>query len=193
MHVSGHACQEELKLILGLTKPKFFIPVHGEYKHLKKNVSLAESMGIVRQHIIIPEIGKILEVGEKGIRAAGTVPSGSILIDGLGVGDVGNVVLRDRKHLSEDGLIIVGATIDEQSNTIVAGPDIVTKGFIYVKESEALIDETGRLSESIIYECLKGNITDVNAIKSKLNGAISALLYQKTQRRPMVLLIIMKI
>lgn len=193
VHVSGHACQEELKLILGLTKPKYFFPVHGEYKHLKKNVSIAESMGIDRRNITIPEIGKIFEVSSEGVKTAGVVPSGSILIDGLGVGDVGTSVLRDRKHLSEDGLFIVGAAIDEESRAIVTGPDIVTRGFIYVKESGALIKETETLARKILDECIRNGTTEPNAIRTKLSGALSALLYQKTKRSPMVLPIIMKV
>lgn len=192
VHVSGHACQDELKLMLGLTKPKFFFPVHGEYKHLLKNVGLAQIMGIDRKNITIPEIGKIFEVTANGVKAVGTVPSGSIMIDGIGVGDVGNVVLRDRKLLSEDGLIIVGATIDITTCTLVAGPDIVSRGFVYVKESEALIDEARKLAGKVLAECLQGGILDLNTIKQKLIAALSTLLYLKTKRNPMILPIIMK-
>lgn len=193
VHVSGHACQDELKLMLGLVKPKFFVPVHGEYKHMLKNVSLAQVMGVDRKNITIPDIGKILEITANSIKAAGTVPSGSIMIDGSGVGDVGNVVLRDRKLLAEDGLLIVAATIDTDTGTIMAGPDVVTRGFVYVKESEALINETARLSVELIDDCLANHITDVYTIKSKLSGAISNALYQKTKRRPMILPVIMKV
>lgn len=193
VHVSGHACQDELKLMLGLTKPKFFFPVHGEYKHLLKNVGLAESMGIDRKNITIPEIGKVFEVTANAVKVAGTVPSGSIMIDGLGIGDVGNVVLKDRKLLSEDGLIIVAATIDEATGTLVAGPDVVSRGFVYVKESEALIAETVMFAQKVLDDCLKDDITDLHAIKNKLNSALSTLLYQKTGRSPMILPIIMKI
>jgi len=193
VHVSGHACQDELKLMLGLTKPKFFFPVHGEYKHLLKNVGIAQSMGIDRKNITIPEVGKVFEVTANGVKLAGTVPSGSIMIDGLGIGDVGNVVLKDRKLLSEDGLIIVCATIDEATSALVAGPDVVSRGFVYVKESEALINETVILAQKVLDDCMNGNIMDLHIIKLKICGALSALLYEKTGRRPMILPIIMKI
>lgn len=193
VHVSGHACQDELKLMLGLVKPKFFVPVHGEYKHMLKNVSLAQAMGVDRKNITIPEIGKIIEITANSVKTTGTVPSGSIMIDGIGVGDVGNVVLKDRKLLAEDGLLIVAATIDSDTGTITAGPDVVTRGFVYVKESEVLINETIRLSVEVMDDCLAKNITDVYTIKSKLSGAISNALYLKTKRRPMILPIIMKV
>jgi ribonuclease J len=192
VHVSGHACQDELKLMLGLTKPKYFFPVHGEYRHLLKNAGLAESMGVNPKNITIPEVGKIFEITADGVNEAGSVPSGSIMIDGLGVGDVGNVVLRDRKHLSEDGLVIVAATIDSETGTLIAGPDIVTRGFVYVKESEDLIRETVKLSKKVLEECIQNDILDAYAIKSKLSGALSAALYQKIRRSPMVLPIVMK-
>jgi len=193
VHVSGHACQDELKLMLGLTKPKFFFPVHGEYKHLLKNVSLAQSMGIDRKNITIPEVGKIFEMTTKGVKTVGTVPSGSIMIDGLGVGDVGNVVLKDRKLLSEDGLIIVGTTIDSETSTLIAGPDIVSRGFVYVKESGVLIEETRKLAEKVLGDFLKGDITDLRPLKTKLNNTLSDFFYKKTKRSPMILPIIMKI
>ena len=193
VHVSGHACQDELKLMLGLTKPKFFFPVHGEYKHLLKNVGLAQSMGVDHKNITIPEIGKVFEVNANGVKAVGTVPSGSIMVDGLGVGDVGNVVLKDRKLLSEDGLIIIAATINSETCELLAGPDVVSRGFVYVKESEALIKEAAMLSGKVIDDCLRNNNTDVFAIKSKVSSALSTLLYQKTKRSPMILPIIMKI
>ncbi|MEA4965543.1 MAG: ribonuclease J [Oscillospiraceae bacterium] len=193
VHVSGHACQDELKLMLGLTKPKFFFPVHGEYKHLLKNVGLAQSMGIDRKNITIPEVGKIFEVTASGVKTVGTVPSGSIMIDGLGVGDVGNVVIKDRKLLAEDGLIIVGATIEGETHTLIAGPDIVSRGFVYVKESGALIDETRKVAEKVLGDCLKGDITDLHPIKIKLSNALSDFLYKRTKRSPMILPIIMKI
>ena len=193
VHVSGHACQDELKLMLGLVKPRFFFPVHGEYKHLLKNVALARSMGVDPKNITIPEIGKIFEVSAKGVRKAGTVPSGSIMIDGLGVGDVGNAVLKDRKLLSEDGLIIIGATIDGQTSAIVAGPEIVSRGFVYVKESGPLILEATKLAEKTIEDCLNGDNTDIRAMKAKLSDALNAFLYQKTRRSPMILPVIMKV
>ena len=193
VHVSGHACQDELKLMLGLVKPKFFFPVHGEYKHLLKNVGLAKIMGVESKNIIIPEVGKIFEVTSKGVKAVGSVPSGSIMVDGLGVGDVGNVVLRDRKLLSEDGLIIVGATIDIETGTLAAGPDVVSRGFVYVKESEVMMKETTQLAEKVLLDCLQNNITDLHTLKSKLSGSLSSALYQKTGRNPMILPILMKI
>ncbi len=193
VHVSGHACQDELKLMLGLTKPKFFFPVHGEYKHLLKNVGIAQSMGVDRKNITIPEIGKVFEVTANGVKAVGTVPSGSIMVDGLGIGDVGNVVLRDRKLLSEDGLIIVGATIDEDTCSLVSGPDVVTKGFVYVKESESLINETVELAQRVLDDCLRSGNTDLHTLKQKICGLLSTMLYERTGRRPMVLPILMKI
>lgn len=193
VHVSGHACQDELKLMLGLVKPKFLFPVHGEYRHLLKNAMLACSMGIDPGNIVIPEIGKIFEVTADAIKSAGTVPSGSIMIDGLGVGDVGNVVLKDRKLLSEDGLIIVGATVDGQTSAILAGPEIVSRGFVYAKDSAPLIHEATKLAEKTIKDWLNGDNTDVRALKAKLSDALSNFLYQKTRRSPMVLPVIMKI
>ena len=193
VHVSGHACQEELKLIMGLTKPKFFLPVHGEYKHLKKNSGLAKSMGIDPQNILLPQIGKVIELKADSIKFSGTVPSGRILVDGLGVGDVGSIVLRDRKHLAQDGLIVIVATIDADNGSLVAGPDLVSRGFVYVRESETLMDETRKLAKEVLDDCAKANITDWGTIKMRVKDAISKLLYDKTKRSPMILPVIMEV
>jgi ribonuclease J len=193
VHVSGHACQEELKLILGLTKPKYFFPVHGEYRHLLKNVGLAKEMGINPQNITIPVVGKIFEVSANEVKVVGTVPSGKILIDGLGVGDVGNIVLRDRKHLAEDGLLIVVATIDGENGALMSGPDIVSRGFVYVRDSEALISETRSLATKVLEECALNGVTDWSTIKLKVKDALSKYLYEKTKRNPMILPVIMKV
>jgi ribonuclease J len=193
VHVSGHACQEELKLIIGLTKPKFFFPVHGEYKHLKKNAGLAKAMGINPQNILIPEIGKVIELKADSAKFSGIVPSGRILVDGLGVGDVGSIVLRDRKHLAQDGLIVIVATIDGDNGMLVAGPDIVSRGFVYVRESEGLMDETRKLAREVLQECSANKITDWGTIKMRVKDALSKLLYDKTKRSPMILPVIMEV
>ncbi|MBQ4327540.1 MAG: ribonuclease J [Clostridia bacterium] len=193
VHVSGHACQEELKLMQGLTKPKYFMPVHGEYRHLAANCELAKSMGIPANNIFVSEIGKVLEIDAKGARWAGTVPAGKVLVDGFGVGDVGNIVLRDRRHLSQDGLIVVVATIDEADKLIISGPDIVSRGFVYVRESEALMDEIKEVAVSSICESLNGRHYDRMTLKTKVKDDLSKYLYSKTKRKPMVLPIIMNV
>lgn len=193
VHVSGHACQEELKLIMGLTKPKFFIPVHGEFKHLKKNSGLAVSMGIEPRNILISEIGKVIELRASSMKVTGTVPSGRVLVDGLGVGDVGSIVLRDRKHLAQDGLIVVVATISEEDGSLVAGPDIVSRGFVYVRESEKLIDDIRSLAKEVLDECGEAGITEWGTIKTRVKDALSKLLYDKTKRSPMILPVIMEV
>lgn len=193
VHVSGHACQEELKLMLALTKPKFFIPVHGEYKHLKKHGQLAIEMGIPESNIIIGEIGNVIETDGVDMRITSRVPAGRILVDGLGVGDVGSIVLRDRKHLAQDGLIIVVIAIDKASNIVVSGPDIISRGFVYVRESEELMDEAKQVLNSTLAQCSIHDLREWNSLKTKLKDALSEYIYSKTKRSPMILPIIMEI
>ena len=193
VHVSGHACQEELKLMMGIIKPKFFIPVHGEQKHIRKHAQLAVSMGIPKSNIFIADNGVCLNVSENGIKPLENIPAGQVFVDGSGVGDVGNVVLRDRKRLAEDGLIIVVATMDSYSGEILAGPDIMTRGFVYVRESEELIDEARDIAKYAIENCIYNNIRDWNTIKSKVRDEVSHLMYEKTKRSPMILSIIMEV
>lgn len=193
VHVSGHACQEELKLMMGIVKPKFFIPVHGEQKHLQKHALLAQSMGISKSNIYVGSIGKSIEISENGIKNVSDVPSGEVYVDGIGVGDVGNIVLNDRKRLAEDGLIIVVATIDTASGYIMSGPDIVSRGFVYVKESEELMKCARNLAADVINETYDSRCHDWNTVKSKLRDEISHLMYEKTKRSPMILPILMEI
>lgn len=192
VHVSGHACQEELKLLLALTKPKFFIPVHGEYKHLKKHAGLALQMGIPENNVIIAEIGNVIETDGSRMSIVSQVPAGRVLVDGLGVGDVGSIVLRDRKHLAQDGLIIIVIGIERASNEIVAGPDIISRGFVYVRESEELMVEAKLLLNSVLTSCSYAELREWNALKGKLRDALSDYIYQKTKRSPMILPIIME-
>ncbi|MBQ7308904.1 MAG: ribonuclease J [Clostridia bacterium] len=191
VHVSGHACQEELKIIHALTKPKYFMPVHGEARHLYKHKELAEYMGMEPNHIFISEVGKILEIGVDGAKFGGTVPAGIVLVDGTGVGDVGNVVLRDRRHLSEDGIIVVVATIDAEAFDIVSGPEIVSRGFVYAKESERLIEQIRMIAREALYHCLDKGVTDWAQLKYKMKDDLSKFIYSQTKRKPMILPIIM--
>ncbi len=193
VHASGHACQEELKIMIGLTRPKYFIPVHGEQKHLRKGAKLAQSMGIDTKNILITEIGKVIELLPNSCKVVGTVPSGRVLVDGLGVGDVGSIVLRDRKHLAQDGLIVVVATIDGSNGSLVSGPDIVSRGFVYVRESEPLMDETRKVAHDVLDECAAAGVTEWGTIKTRVKDALSKLLYEKTKRSPMILPVIMEI
>ena len=193
VHVSGHAYQEELKLMIGLVDPKFFLPIHGEYKHLAKHIGLARSLGISEKNTIIPEIGKIIEISEKGMKFAGSVQSGKVLVDGLGVGDVGSIVLRDRKHLAEDGLIVAVMTIDSATGDIIAGPDIVSRGFVYVKESETLLDDACKVAVNALDKCYASGTRDWNGIKTKVRDDLSKFLWEKTKRSPMILPIIMEV
>ena len=192
-HVSGHACQEELKLIMALTRPRFFIPVHGEYKHLKKSAGLANSIGIPESNIIIGSIGDVIETDGTDLRITGKVTAGRVLVDGLGVGDVGSIVLRDRKHLAEDGLIVVVATIESESGTILAGPDILSRGFVYVRESEEMMEAARDILRKTLESCLAGGVRDWNGIKSSLRDSLSDYIYMKTKRNPMILPIIEEI
>lgn len=193
VHVSGHACQEELKMLLGLVKPKYFIPVHGEQKHLKKHAGLAHAVGIPDENVLICDLGDSVEVSRGGIKKTDRVQAGRILVDGYGVGDVGSVVLRDRKHLGEDGLIIVAATVDTVAGEILNGPEVVSRGFVYVRDAEPLIDEIRELAADVLYSCLDKHTRDWNTIKGRLRDELSKYLYERTKRSPMILPIIMDI
>ena len=192
-HVSGHACQEEIKLIYTLIHPKYAVPVHGEYKHLKAQAKIAESLGISKDNIFILSSGDVLEVSEEQAKVNGRVPVGAILVDGLGVGDVGNVVLRDRQHLAEDGIMIVVMSLDKASGELVAGPDIVSRGFVYVKESDELIEEARRTVDDALQACLDKGITDWGKLKTTTKDVLSDYVWKKTKRRPMILPIIMEV
>lgn len=193
VHASGHACQEDLKLMIGLVKPKYFIPVHGEQKHLIKHAMLAKAMGIDEKNIYIAEIGETIELTETYIKKVGTVTAGDVYVDGLGVGDVGNVVLNDRKKLSQDGIIIVVATIDAHGGYVVSGPDIVSRGFVYVKDNEELMNAARDLACRVIDEQYDSRYHDWNSVKTKVRDEISRLMYEKTKRSPMILPIFMEI
>ena len=193
VHVSGHACQEELKLIQALTKPKFFIPVHGEYKHLVKHAEIAKSMGMPSDHIIISKIGDVIETDGNSMRIVSQVPAGRVMVDGLGVGDVGSIVLRDRKHLSQDGLIIVVIGIERAANAVVAGPDIISRGFVYVRESEELMDEARNVMMTVLDNCNARDLKEWGTLKTKLRDVLSDFIYAKTKRSPMILPIIMEV
>lgn len=193
VHVSGHACQEELKMIMGIVKPKYFIPVHGELKHLRKHAGLALSMGIPKENILIADNGRVAEISKKALRCTSTVPAGRAFVDGYGVGDVGSVVLRDRKHLAQDGLVIVAVCIDRESGMIVSGPDVVTRGFVYVKESEELINAAREVAVEAIEAQTDGGYFDWNSIKASLRDEISHLMYERTKRSPMILPVIMEV
>ncbi len=193
VHVSGHACQDELKLMMNLVRPKFFIPVHGEYKHLRKHADLAVAMGIPEKNVHISQIGEVMELDGQTLKVTGTVPSGQVLVDGLGVGDVGSIVLRDRKHLAEDGLIILVAAIDGNTGALLSGPDIVSRGFVYVREAEDLMNETRRIAKKTIDECRAGNIREWGTIKNRLRDDVGGFLFQKPRRSPMILPIIQEI
>ena len=194
IHVSGHACQEELRLILGLTNPKYFIPVHGEYRHLKKHALLAQSMGIKSDRIVVADIGNIVELDSKTIKIAGTVPAGKILVDGLGVGDVGNIVLRDRKHLSQDGLIVVIAIADEVTKTLMTEPEILTRGFVYNKENQNLTVKLKEITTRIVENCVNEGYDEwIYNAKGKLRDELGKYIYDQTKRKPMILPVIKNI
>ncbi|WP_075720182.1 ribonuclease J [Roseburia sp. 499] len=192
-HVSGHACQEEIKLIYSLVKPKYAIPVHGEYKHLTAQAKVAEELGINKDNIFILSSGDVLELDEEGAAITGQVPVGDILVDGLGVGDVGNIVLRDRQHLAEDGIIIVVMTLESGSGQVLAGPDIVSRGFVYVRGSESLMDEAKQVLEDTMEYCMEKNITDWGKIKTSIKDDLGEFVWKKTKRRPMIMPIIMEV
>ncbi|MBE6915456.1 MAG: ribonuclease J [Ruminococcaceae bacterium] len=191
VHVSGHACQEELKLMLALTKPKYFVPIHGEYRHMRAHVELAKMMGVAPKNAFIADVGQSFEITEKGAKLGATVPSGKVMVDGLGVGDVGNVVLRDRKKLAEDGLIIVAVSIDSDTGRLASGPDIVSRGFIYVREAEDLMEELTEVATAILQKYQDYRKVDWMTVKNLLKSSMSDFLYQKTKRSPMILPIIL--
>lgn len=193
VHVSGHAAQEELKILLNLIRPRYFIPVHGEYRHMMKHAKLAESLGIPRSRIFVSENGQMIEVGKKKASIVGKVTAGKVLVDGLGVGDVGNIVLRDRKQLSQDGIMIVVVTLNKEVGEVVAGPDIVTRGFVYVRESEKLIDEAKEKVKDALDNCTKRGVTEWAVIKAHIRDRLSKYLYDMTGRRPMIMPIIMEV
>ncbi len=192
-HVSGHACREEIKLIYSLVKPKYAIPVHGEYKHLKAQASIARELGYNKENIFILSSGNVLELDENEAKVTGQVPVGDILVDGLGVGDVGNIVLRDRQHLAEDGIIIVVMTLESGSGQVLAGPDIVSRGFVYVRGAESLMDEAKQVLEDVMDYCMDRNITDWSKIKTEVKEELSEFVWKKTKRRPMIMPIIMEV
>ncbi len=193
LHVSGHACQEELKIIHALVKPKFFIPVHGEQRHLKTHAKLARDMGMDPRHIVISDVGKVIELTAKTAKLNGTVPAGKVFVDGYGVGDVGAVVLRDRQHLAQDGMIVVVVSMSGEDGQLISGPDIITRGFVYVKESEGLLEELRRVAMDALDRCRDRNIRDWSSIKGEIKGDLSGYLYKKTKRNPMILPVIMEV
>ena len=193
LHVSGHACQEELKIIHGLTRPKFFIPAHGEQRHLQIHGKLAKQMGMNPKNICIAEIGSVIELSARTCKINGTVPAGMVLVDGTGVGDVGSVVLRDRKHLAQDGMIVVCVNLSSQDGSIITGPDIITRGFIYVKESDELMEELRYVAMEAIERCNRKRIRDWTAIKTAIKNDLSGYLFKATKRNPMILPVIMEI
>lgn len=192
-HVSGHACQEEIKLIYSLVHPKYAIPVHGEYRHLKAQAQVAESLGIPKDNIFLLSSGDVLELDEEKAQVVDRVQTGAILVDGLGVGDVGNIVLRDRQHLAEDGILIVVLTLEKYSNQVLAGPDIVSRGFVYVRESEGLMDEAKHVVEEAIEDCMDRRVTDWGRLKTAIRDSLSEFLWKGTKRSPMILPIIMEV
>ena len=193
LHVSGHACQDELKIVHALVRPKYFIPVHGEQRMLKTHAKLARSMGMDPRNIIISDVGKVIEITQKNARINGTVPSGKVFVDGYGVGDVGAVVLRDRQHLAQDGMIVVVVSMSAEDGQVISGPDIITRGFVYVKESEALMDELRQVAVDAMDSCQDRHIRDWSTIKSEIKGNLSGYLYKKTKRNPMILPVIMEV
>ena len=193
VHVSGHACQEDIKLIYSLVKPKYAIPVHGEYRHLMAQAHIAEEIGIDKDHIFLLSSGDVLELDEDGAAITGHVPVGDVMVDGLGVGDVGNIVLRDRQHLAEEGLIIVVLTLESGSGQVLAGPDIVSRGFVYVRGSESLMDEAKQVLNDTMDHCMDKNITDWGKIKSEIKDALGDFVWKETKRKPMIIPIIMEV
>ena len=193
VHVSGHACQEEQKLMLTLTKPKYFLPVHGEYKQLKKHALTAASLGIPTSNILIAENGSNVILSRDEIKLGEPVTAGAVMVDGLGVGDVGNVVLRDRKHLSEDGLVIIVATVDSKTGKVLAGPDLVSRGFVYVRENESLMDGAQSIVENALERCVDEHVRDWNSVKTRVREALSSYIYRRTKRSPMILPILMEV
>ena len=193
VHVSGHACQEELKIILGLVKPQYFIPLHGEQKHLIKHANLAMSLGMSKDNIIVCNNGDVIALNRRSIKVVDNVPAGRMLVDGLGVGDVGSIVLRDRKHLAEDGIFVVVIAIDSVTGEVVAGPDLVSRGFVYVRESEELIEGAREVACDVLEKCYVSNIKDWNTIKTRVRDGVFKYLFEKTRRSPMILPIILNV
>ncbi len=193
VHVSGHACQEELKILHSLVKPKYFIPVHGEQKHLRKHMDIALSLGMNRENIFIGDIGKVIELSENSMKELAPVQAGKVFVDGLGVGDVGSIVLRDRKHLGQDGLIIIVASLDVYDGHVISGPDIVSRGFVYVRESEGLLDEVKERALNILEDCAQRNIHEWGVIKNRIKDDVAKLILQRTRRSPMILPILMEV
>ena len=193
VHVSGHACQEELKLMHALTKPKFFMPIHGEYRHLMQHKELAEFMGEDPANIFVCEIGQVLELDEETCRRAGNIPAGRVLVDGFGVGDVGNIVLRDRRHLSQDGLIAVVATVDTDEGVVLSGPDLISRGFVYVREAEDMMEEARTIAKDTIAAKLDRGVTEWTEIKAAVKDELARFFYTKTKRKPMILPVIMNV
>ncbi len=193
VHVSGHACQEELKILHCLVKPKYFIPVHGEQKHLRKHMDLALSLGMDKKNVFIGDVGSVIEIDEKQMKEAARVPAGKVFVDGLGVGDVGSIVLRDRKHLGQDGLIIVVASLDVYDGHVISGPDIVSRGFVYVRESEVLLDEVKKIALDVLEDCAQKNVHEWGLIKNRIKDEVSKHISQKTRRSPMILPILMEV
>jgi ribonuclease J len=193
LHVSGHACREEIKLLMALLKPKYLMPIHGEYRHLYANKDIGEFMGISADRIFVSDVGRVLEIDKKSAKFSGEVPAGNVLVDGAGVGDIGSVVLRDRKHLAEDGLVVVVATVDGYGD-IVAGPDVVSRGFVYVKESEELMQRVKEIAAQSITKALSGKrARDWATIKGNVRDDVAKFIFKETKRRPMILTIIMDV
>lgn len=193
VHVSGHACQEELKLMLALTRPRYFVPVHGEYRMLKAHSGLAKLTGVSPNNVFIPELGRVIEFSDNGAKMGAVVQAGKVLVDGMGEGDVGSVILRDRQHLATDGIVVVVVTMDSASSTVVAGPDIITRGFVMNKDSEGLIEELRRQATEIIESCIDAKYTDWSTIKQNLRGGLGGFLSRKSKRKPMILPVIMEL
>ena len=193
VHVSEHACSEEIKLLMALLKPKYFMPIHGEDRHLYANKGIAEFMGIPQNHIFISEIGKVLEISASGAKFAGSVPAGKVLVDGADIGGIGAVVLRDRKHLAEDGLVVVVASVDTEAHSLVSGPDIISRGFVYVKESEELMDNARRVAAAAIDKAIGSRYVDFTEIKAQIKDTLSRFIFKETKRNPMILPVIMDV
>jgi ribonuclease J len=193
VHVSGHACQEELKIMQKLVKPKYFIPVHGEQKHLRKHADLAMFLGMERKNIYIGDVGSVLEINEDYMKELPPVQAGKVFVDGLGVGDVGSIVLRDRKHLGQDGLIIIVASLDVYDGHVISGPDIVSRGFVYVRESERLLEEVKQTALAILEDCAENNVHEWGIIKNRIKDDVSKLIGQRTRRAPMILPILQEV
>ena len=193
IHVSGHACQEEQKLIFALARPQYFIPVHGEYRQLMAHSETAQQMGIPKKNIVMMSNGRVLEINEDIAKVSGSVPSGRVLVDGLGVGDVGNIVLRDRQHLSQDGLIVIVLTMDSNTGEVVAGPDVISRGFVYVRESENLMDDVKSVVRHEIRKCEERGIRDWSTIKTTAKDTLRDYIFMKTKRNPMIIPIIMEV